>query len=367
MVTRRQALVAVGASAGIVASYRPARAAASRPTVALTLPLTGVQATVAKELQLGYAAALSDSADLLVLDDESKAEKTAANMTAFGADSRVIASTGIVGTPHAKAALPIAIAAQLPLVGIRSGAGELRDANPWVFHLRASYEQEIEKVLETAAVFGNLGVMYSEDDFGRGALAHAEKVAAAKGVKIAAKFGVERNGSNVKAQADALARAALGGSVGATLLCLIQTPALAATKELRGTHRLVIPIFGMSFIATSTLATSRDPAFEGLALVSPFLLARISVAEMARSFRDRMVAAKTEHLIASPTAFEGYFYGSVLADAIERGGPSRKAVQSYLLQQRAIEVKQIPIRFDERRVGYHYLALLRKTGSMLRA
>lgn len=73
-----------------------------------------------------------------------------------------------------------------------------------------------------------------------------------------------------------------------------------------------------------------------------------------------MAAAGQQQLIASPTAFEGYFYGSVVADAIERGGPTRRAVQGYLLQQRPIEVKQVALQFDSRRVGYRYLTLLRK-------
>lgn len=364
MISRR-ILLRSAASAATIAACGQVRAAL--PTVGISLPIRSVQATVAVELQRGYEAALDGVANLQILDDESKPPATAKNIEKFADDASVIAATGIVGTPHAKLAIPIAIAGGLPLVGIRSGAQGLRDANPWVHHLRASYEDEIDKVMDTASMFGSLGILYSDDDFGKGTLAHAEKVAARKGVQVALKLPVERNGSNVKAQAATLAEAAKAGRVSACLLCLIAKPAMDSALELRGVHRLVMPIFGMSFIATSQLATSKESAFEGLSLVTPFMLARIAVEEMASSFRAQMIARKQEQLIASPTSFEGYFYGSVLADAIARGGASRKQLQAYLQQQREIPVKQVPIKFYSLRVGYRYLALLRKTGQTLRA
>lgn len=362
---RRRSFITCAGAAAMVGGF--GAALATRPTVGISLPLTGVQAAVAAEMRQGYTAALAGVADLDIQDDQAKGEKAGKNVEAFAANPSIVAATGIVSTPSAQAAIPAAVHGQLPLVGIRSGAQSLRDGNPYVFHLRASYEEEIDKVMELAPLYGSVGVLYHDDDFGRGSLAHAEKVAAARGFKISVKLPVERDSSNVKAQAATLAKLANANGLGATLLCLIEKPAMATIRELRLTHKLVMPLFGMSIIATSGLASSADPAFEGLSLVSPYLPARTAVAEMARAFRASMAAAGTEQLISSPTAFEGYFYGSVVADAIQRGGPSRKAIQSYLMQQRQIDVKQVSLKFDERRVGYRYLALLRKAGTTLRA
>ena len=362
MITRRHVLSAAGAAAA-VAGFGGAYAA--RPAVGLSLPLTGVQAQVADELRQGYEAALAGVAELDVVDDESKPEKTLQNVEAFVGKGQIIATTGIVGTPHAKAAIPSAVAGQLPMVGIRSGAAELRDGNSYVFHLRASFEDEITKVINTAGVFGAMGILYSDDDFGRARIAHARAVAASKGVKIAVALPVDRNGSNVKEQTNTLATTPGLASV---LLCLIQTPALAAAKELRTKHHLLmLPIFGMSFIATSSFATLDDPTYDGMSLVMPFGLARASTVLMARSFREKVTASNKEHLIESPAAFEGYFYGSVLGVAITRGGATRKGLQSFLLQQRPFEVQEVPIAFDERRVGYNALIFARKAGKMLRA
>jgi len=363
MLNRRR-LILAGAATG-AAGLPTFAIGASRPTVAITLPLKGVQATVAKELQAGYIAALQETAELIFEDDESQVAKTVRNIQAFAANEKVVATTGIVGTPHAKAAIPVARDGNLPVVGIRSGAGELRDGSPNVFHLRASFEEEIAKVMELASIYRHVGVLYSDDAFGQGAVAHAEKVAAQKGVVISAKVPVERNGSDLKTRTAQLAERK--DSLGAVLLALIQSPALAAAKDLREKHNFVMPIFGMSFIATSTFAASTDPTLDGIALASPFPLARVAIEEMAKSFRAKMIAAKTENLIASPTAFESYFYGTVLADAIQRGGPTRAKVRDFLNRPARHDVKDVPIHFDQARVGYKYLNVIRKQGTVLRA
>lgn len=361
----RRSLLRLGAIAGAAAAIPGFSLASSRPVVGISLPLTGVQASVASELRAGYAAALRNVAELHILDDQSKAELTAKHMRDFSAMPSVVATTGIVGTPHAKAAIPVAREGGLPVVGIRSGAGELRDGNSNVFHLRASFEDEISKILDMASVYRNVGVLYSDDAFGKGVLAHAERVAADKRVVIGAQVPVDRNGGNLKQQVALLAQRK--ERLGTVLMALIQTPALAAAKELRNTHSFVMPIFGMSFIATSGFAASTDPAFDGIALASPFPLARVAIENMARAFREQMIADRTPELIESPTAFEGYFYGSVLADAITNGGASRKQISAYLSQSRPLDVKDVSIRFDAQRVGYRYLNVLRKQGATLRA
>ncbi len=359
--SRRRLLTTTGVAA-LTASFS-AIGANARPAVGISLPLTGVQGAVAKELRAGYEAALAPVADLVIVDDESKADKTAVAYEGFARDGSIAAATGIVGTPHAKKALPHAVAGGLPVVGIRSGADDLRDGNPWVWHLRASYGDELKKVVGVASVYQSIGILYSDDDFGKVALKQATAAAAAVGLKVAAAIPCERNGTDVKQQAAKLIR--LQG-VSCVLLCLIQKPAMEAAMELRGGQRFMMPVYGMSFIATAQLATSDPALLHGVALVSPFPLARISTLGLAEHFRQSMNRARTPELIVSPTAFEGFFYGSVLADAIVRGGSKRKEIQSYLAINRPWEVREMRLRFDEQRVGYRFLTLLHKDGLSLR-
>jgi branched-chain amino acid transport system substrate-binding protein len=345
--SRRTFLSSTAAVAAVLAT--PAVAAREQPVVGISLPLTGVQEVPAREMRSGYQAALQGAADIVFLDDHSSADKVAQHMKELAADPGILATSGIVGTPQAKKGLPEAVSGGLPVVGIRSGAGELRDGNPLLFHLRASFESEISAVLKVASVYGNLGILYSDDDFGRGALAHARTVAPVHGTKIKEALPVERNGSNVRQQAARLARMQPLGSI---LLCLISKPVQEATTELRLQHKIVAPIFGMSFIATSQLALTQERQYDGLALVSAFPLARIDVRE--------------EALIASTTAWEAFFYGSVLREAIVRCASNRRAVQTYLSTTRPIDVRQIELKFDALRVGYRHLELLRKVGPSFR-
>lgn len=104
--TRRTFLNAVGSTAATLAL--PSIAAPARPVVGISLPLSGVQAVPAAEMKAGYEAALGAVADLVVVDDESKPQATATMIDQFAKDDRIVATTGIVGTPHAKSALPYA-------------------------------------------------------------------------------------------------------------------------------------------------------------------------------------------------------------------------------------------------------------------
>ena len=102
----------------------------AEPVLGLTLPMTGAQAEVAKDLLAGHETALKAVGGplvLRVLDDGFTPEKTAKNVDILASDPQVIGISGIVGAPNAQLALPVAVRMGLPVVGIRSGASSLRD------------------------------------------------------------------------------------------------------------------------------------------------------------------------------------------------------------------------------------------------
>jgi len=121
---RRRTLLTAAAAA--VASFpMQSMGKGQNKLIGLSLPLTGNQSDVAIDLQRGYGLALQGTGSdlrLQVLDDAGDASRTAANVAALASNSSVIALSGLVGTPHAEKALPIATAGGLPVVGIRSGA-----------------------------------------------------------------------------------------------------------------------------------------------------------------------------------------------------------------------------------------------------
>ena len=167
-IQRRQVL-ALGAAASL-AGLGTAVHANSAPALGLSLPLTGTQSVVGRELLVGYEIAqMLHAPDLAlkVLDDAGSTDKTVANIAALGKNASVVSVSGIVGTPNAQAALPIAQQTSLPVIGLRSGLAALRNGAEGVYHLRTSFETEIDTLLQSLrGVYSNIIVIYSDDTFG---------------------------------------------------------------------------------------------------------------------------------------------------------------------------------------------------------
>lgn len=345
---------------GAVTVAIPRFLCAATPTLGVTLPLSGVQAEVAKELEIGYRMAAAEAGIAIkVLDDESSPEKVAANIKRLGSDPSVVALSGIVGTPHAQAGLAAAKAADLPVVGIRSGAQFLRTGSPSVFHLRASYEDELDKMVEYCRGLGiqQMAIMYSDDSFGTSSRDHLISRLKAAGIKVASSVGVERNGGNMTDASRQTAEAVRDG-LSAVALLLIVKPMVAAAKELRITHSIALPILAMSFTITGNVATTTDKALSGLGLVSAFPLPRAG-ADIRRLYREALTRDnKPAVLTQSVTAYEGYFYGTVVGRVISQSGGNRDLVNKKLMS--GMTFGGMTLDFSKGNVGYHYLEFLHK-------
>src|SRR4029077_11902374 len=84
-------------------------------------------------------------------------------------EHKVFALLGYVGTPTGAAHLPVTTAAKVPLVGMFTGAEILRvPVNRYVFHVRASYYDETEKIVEQVVSTGGkkIAVFYQNDAYG---------------------------------------------------------------------------------------------------------------------------------------------------------------------------------------------------------
>lgn len=336
--------------------------AASSPTLGVTLPLTGVQAEVAKELQVGYQLATAEHGIALrVLDDKSVPANVAQNIKELAADPSIMALSGIVGTPHAEAGLAIANASKLPVIGIRSGAQHLRAKFPDVFHLRASYEEEIDKMVGycQGANITKMSILYSDDSFGTTSRDHLVKRLGEANIQVASNIAVDRNGANIedatKKTADAIA-----GGLGAIALLLIVKPMTMAANELRIRHKVILPIMAMSFTITKTVASVKDKALSGLGLVTAFPLPQVGVG-LRQQYRQALLKQNLTALQESVTAFEGYFYGTVASKAIVAANGRRSGIAPFL-ESNVLTLADARVDFTTgSKVGYRYLELIHKT------
>ena len=271
MMRRRTLLSALPASMVCATLGAPALVrAAPAKTIGLSLPLTGVQAAIGKEMKEAYEIAFAEAENpfkLKILDDQSKAEVAADNMKSLCGDASIIAVSGIVGTPHAQACAPIAMEASMPLIGIRSGARSLRNNDNSIWHLRTSFEDEITFIVSDTAGRGkgSLIVIYSDDSFGKSSkdwmLAEMKRL----NVKEVLTLPIDREGAQVTEVCQKI-RNSLAGlqEMPSIALLMITKPMVAATKELRIKHKIANPILAMSFTANTTVTSEQDQGLVGL-------------------------------------------------------------------------------------------------------
>jgi ABC-type branched-subunit amino acid transport system substrate-binding protein len=134
--------------------------------------------------------------ELKSLDDGYEPARCAPNTRSLIEEDKVFALIGYVGTPTMAAAYPIHTQAKVPLVGPFTGAEILRAPfNRYIFHVRASYYDETEKIVEQVVSIGgkNIAVFYQNDSYGQAGLKGVEIAMQKRGLKISALGTVERN------------------------------------------------------------------------------------------------------------------------------------------------------------------------------
>lgn len=362
--TRRSVIHHAGGAA--VALAVPSLLIAAAPVIGLSLPKSGIQAEIASELLMGYELALKASGSALglkVLDDESKEALTAKNMTELSGDPSVVVTSGIVGTPHAVAAVPIAQAKGLPVVGIRSGADVLRTGKPGVFHLRASFGQEIAKLvaLVRGSALTAMVAICSNDAFGKGVAKQLQAEMEVQGVRLLEIVYAERDGSDMPVAAEKaanLVKATTGVATG-VFLFLITKPMSQAARLLREKHSILMPLFAMSFVATKSIITSLDQHLVGLGLVTAFPLPT-GAELLAMQYRAAVTKHGKPEMMLSLTSLEGYFYGTVIA-AAAASSATREGIQRKLMS--GISLAEKAIKFDETGTGYHYTQVVLKSAN----
>ena len=143
----------------------------------------------------------------LVTEDDRYEPSVAPGMTKkLIEEHKVFALIGYVGTPTGVVHLPVLTQAKVPLVGMFTGAEALRvPFNRYVFHVRASYYDETDKIVEQVVSIGgkNIAVFYQNDAYGQAGLKGVEIATQKRNMKISMLGTVERNTVKVE---DAVAK-----------------------------------------------------------------------------------------------------------------------------------------------------------------
>jgi ABC-type branched-subunit amino acid transport system substrate-binding protein len=337
---RQRCAAVLAVCAGLAASIAQADI-----SIIQSLPLSGSQATTGRALNAGARLYFDwinldggingELIRLVARDDEQKIEQTLRNVRDMARIDNPVAALTVVGTANVEALMRSGVLADagLPLVGPATGASSMT-GDPLVFPIKASYQQEIDKMVGALAIIGitRIGVLYQDDAFGREAMSGVERALKAHKLAIAASASYLRNTSTVGPAVDKLLR---GG--GAQLFGLSSID-----------PGMLLKVAGLEAVRGYSLALVMPNPAKG---VNPVI----------REFNRARTALGARDVDLSSRSVEGFVAAKVLAEALRRAGPkpTREQVRRELAGLRNYDVGGgFTVDFsDRRRPGSHYVEL----------
>ena len=132
--------------------------------------------------------------ELVSHDDAYEPKRTAENTARLIDDDKVFALIGYVATGNLIAAMPLAEKAGVPMFAPLVGTTSFRTThNRYLFHVRASYEAELRKIVGHLATLGitNVAVIYQNSAFGKSNLDTCLQIAQGLKVKMVDSVSME--------------------------------------------------------------------------------------------------------------------------------------------------------------------------------
>lgn len=309
---------------------------------------------------------------LISKDDQYKPELTEKHVAELIEKDDAIVLLGGAGTANNEALLRNGLLerAGIALVGPRTGGTALRKPfNPWMFHIRGSYADEVTKAVEqfTAIARKRIGIVYQNDNFGLDGLRAAELALGRLGLKPEFLASYERNSTEVK---KAVEQAVQAGTP--AILLLTTTGATAAFtaqyKAAGGAGQLI----GLSVNDLPAIVREIGvQAARGLALTSVFPSPARTDMPVVKEYRQALARFGAEDAVPSATALEGYIAARVIVEALRRAGPNptRASVIKSLESFGRTDIGGFPVEFGPRvRGGSHYVdvTIVNRNGQVLR-
>jgi len=156
-------------------------------TIGCSAALSGPLAGFGTDLRQGAEAAIAQinarggvngrALQLHMVDDGYVPQRTIDNVKQMIGQGSAFALLSCVGTPNNTAILPVVEEAGMPYVAPLTGASSLRKNARNVFHVRASYTDEVQRLVQRLVGMGvkEIGVVFLDNPYGRELLEDANR------------------------------------------------------------------------------------------------------------------------------------------------------------------------------------------------
>jgi ABC-type branched-subunit amino acid transport system substrate-binding protein len=254
--------------------------------------------------------------ELITEDDRYEASVAPGASKKLIEQHRVFALVGYVGTPTGVVHLPVITQAKVPLVGMFTGAEALRvPFNRYVFHVRASYYDETEAIVEQVVSTGgkSIAVFYQDDAYGQAGLKGVEIAVAKRGMKISALGTVERNTIKVENAVKTINAA----KPDAVVMISAYTSCAEFIRQMKRAGSGTT-FYNVSFVGSKALADALGKDGVGVAIsqVVPFPWG--TAVPVVKEYQQ--LAKKAGFTDYNFSAIEGFLAAKVLVEGLRRTG-----------------------------------------------
>jgi branched-chain amino acid transport system substrate-binding protein len=249
-------------------------------------------------------------------DDGYEPERAKTAVKALIEEDKVFALIGSVGTPTGIAAVPLLTAAKVPLVGMFTGAEALRvPFNRQVFHVRASYFDETERMVQHLTSLGlkKIAVFYQNDAYGKAGLEGVERALARRQLKAVATSTVERNTVDVAKALDAL----LPPQPEAIVQISAYKSCAAFIRQARA-KGFGGQFFNVSFVGSKALADELGDAGSGVVITQVVPFPYSPAIPIVREYQQVMAEGGQKEFDFS--SLEGFLTAKVFVEGLKRAG-----------------------------------------------
>jgi len=282
-------------------------------------------------------------------------------------EHKVFALIGYVGTPTGVAHLPVVTQAKVPLVGMFTGAEALRAPfNRYVFHVRASYYDETEKIVEQVVSIGGrrIAVFYQNDAYGEAGRKGTELALERRKMKIHSSGTVERNTVKVE---DA-AKVIHASQPDAVVMVSAYTSIAAFVREMQKLGSAAT-FYNVSFVGSKALsdALGKDGVGVAISQVVPFPWG--TAVPVVKEYQQH--AKKAGFADYNFSALEGFLSAKVMVEGLRRAGknPTREGLVDALEKMNDVDLGGFYISYSPKNhAGSKFvdLTIIARDGKFLR-
>ena len=308
-------------------------------TIGCSAALTGPLAGLGQDVKLGAEAALAHinsrggvngrTLQFNMLDDGYVPQRTTDNVKQMLSQGSAFALLSCIGTPNNTSILPLIEEAGVPYVAPITGASSLRKGARNVFHVRASYTDEVRRLVQRLAGMGlkSIGVVYLDNGYGREMLEDATRSLAEQSLKPSVQAALATDGANLSQVLAQVAEARPAA-------VLLATAGSVSVELVRGLKKNVPGVLMAGVSVTLTLTSDGlkklGDAGSGIAITMVVPDPNRAKTQVVRDYQSAMRANGKQEFTQG--SLEAYVNMRVLAEGLERAGadPTRAKLRSAL-------------------------------------